>query len=239
MLTLCQKTPYCCLISNHGQASRTQLFLINPHDTDVGVESYIAVLVTILGSVKIIWSSLKRPSWKILSDVVWWSISDTRDEFFSALSCLLSRPHLSVCPPRSAFCLAFISIAQRQMKIGTQVLKLRNIILAEFCGLFAALQFRIMYPPLSQLSVYSRLHNIRSSEFNTPPMYMPINSSSSWISHDLLRRISRNLHLLDKCKFSTEFHENSTHILSWIFAWPRIINTNNVDNQLDATITVH
>jgi vacuolar-type H+-ATPase catalytic subunit A/Vma1 len=46
---------------------------------------------------------------------------------------------------------------------GSEVTKM---ILAEFCGLLAAVQFRLMYPPVSQLKDYSKLYNTRLSEFN-------------------------------------------------------------------------
>jgi hypothetical protein len=55
--------------------------------------------------------------------------------------------------------------------------EIADIILTEFGGLLAAVQFRIMYS-VSQLKSYSRLYNTRLSEFNAPHMSMIINSSS-------------------------------------------------------------
>jgi hypothetical protein len=120
VLTFCQNKRYGCQISIHGQASPTQLFLINLTDTHVEVESHIAVLATMLRRVKLIWSFLKTICWKILSDKLWWSIYENRDEFFSARSCLVSCPQLSVCSAHLAFCLAFVSMAPCQMKNGVK-----------------------------------------------------------------------------------------------------------------------
>ena len=178
MLIWCQKKPFFCRISIHRQASRTQLFPISPSDTHVEVESHIAVLVTILLIFKIIWSFLKTPCWKILSDKIWWSTEILTNSSRLVPVSYLAHIYLCVHSLGILSCLCF-NITASNEDWGPDS-KITKIILAEYWGLLAAVQFRIIYPPVSQLKIYSRLYNTRLSEFNAPHMFMVINLSLPW-----------------------------------------------------------
>jgi len=87
--------------------------------------------------------------------------------------------------------------------------EITKIILTKCWRLFAAVQRRIMYPPVSQLKSYSRLYNTRHSEFNAPHTCMVINSSSPWSQSWFAAQIFTELAL------AGQFYKGLQYRISW------------------------